>query len=180
MLAVRVGVCCVFFQNNYRYFPMQVREQNPVVLYMQERSQYKFPWSWFWSRTKDLCADLASSVSLFGLYTFSYSKTVSLIYQRSRAPWNFFYHVYGISFGIRKNTWIVLLSKKIKWISHSIYGVTKIHSLRSEFHSILTTVEWKFSTQQAESRPVHLIFTPKEVITGSDLSDKKSENSLHF
>ena len=39
------------------------------------------------------------------------------------------------------------------------------HSLRSEFHSILTPVEWKFTTQRVESRPVHSIFTPKEVIT---------------
>ena len=41
----------------------------------------------------------------------------------------------------------------------------KFHSLRSEFHSILTPVEWKFTTQRVESRPVHSIFTPKEVIT---------------
>ena len=59
----------------------------------------------------------------------------------------------------------LLLSKKKEWIIHSIYGVKRFHSLRSEFHSILTLVEWKFTTQQAESRPVHSIFTPKEVIT---------------
>ena len=70
-------------------------------------------------------------------------------------------------------------------IIHSIYGVKKFHSLTSEFHSIQTP-EWKFTTQRVESRPVHSILTPKEVITevtpqgGSDLSDKKSENSLHF
>ena len=53
----------------------------------------------------------------------------------------------------------------IEWIIHSIYGVKKFHSLRSEFHSILTPAEWKFTTQRVESRPVHSIFTPKEVIT---------------
>ena len=37
--------------------------------------------------------------------------------------------------------------------------------LLSEFHSILTPVEWKFTTQRMKSRPVHLIFTPKEVTT---------------
>ena len=55
-----------------------------------------------------------------------------------------------------------LLSKKIEWIIHSIYGVTKFHSLRSEFHSILTPVEWKFTTQRVESSPVHSIFTPDQ------------------
>ena len=43
--------------------------------------------------------------------------------------------------------------------------VKKFHSLRSEFHSLLTPIEWKFTTQGVESRPVHSIFTPKEVIT---------------
>ena len=33
----------------------------------------------------------------------------------------------------------------IEWIIHSIYGVKIFHSLRSEFHSILTPVEWKFN-----------------------------------
>ena len=46
-----------------------------------------------------------------------------------------------------------------------LYGVKRFQSLRSEFHSILTPVEWKFSTQRVKSRPVHSIFTPKEVIT---------------
>ena len=55
-----------------------------------------------------------------------------------------------------------VLSKNIEWIIHSIYGVKKFHSLRSEFHSILTPVEWKFTTQRVESRPVHSIFTPKK------------------
>ena len=55
--------------------------------------------------------------------------------------------------------------KKIEWIIHSIYGVKRFHSLRSEFHSILTPVEWKFTTQRVKSRPVHSRFTPKEVIT---------------
>ena len=41
----------------------------------------------------------------------------------------------------------------------------RFHSLRSEFHSILTLVEWKSITQRVKSRPVHSIFTPKEVIT---------------
>ena len=57
-----------------------------------------------------------------------------------------------------------LLSRKIEWIIHSIYGVKKFHS-SSESHSILAPVEWKFTTQRVESRPVHSIFTPKEVIT---------------
>ena len=39
------------------------------------------------------------------------------------------------------------------------------HSLRSEFHSILIPVEWKFTTQRVESRPVYSIFSPKDVIT---------------
>ena len=60
--------------------------------------------------------------------------------------------------------------KKIDWMIHSIYGVKKFNSLRSEFHLILTPVEWKFTTQRVESHPVHSIFTPKEVI--SDVSDK--------
>ena len=55
--------------------------------------------------------------------------------------------------------------RNFEWIIHSIYGVKKFHSLRSEFHSILTPLEWKFTTQRVESRPVHSIFTPKEVIT---------------
>ena len=56
----------------------------------------------------------------------------------------------------------VYSKKKIEWIIHSIYGVKRFHSL-SEFHSILTPVEWKLTTQRVKSRPVHLIFTPKEV-----------------
>ena len=77
------------------------------------------------------------------------------------------------------------LQKKIEWIIHSIYGVKKFHSLRSEFHSILTPVEWKVTTQRVESRPVHSIFTPKEVITdvttqGVTSVTNKSENSLYF
>ena len=59
---------------------------------------------------------------------------------------------------------MILSKRKIDWIIHSIYGVKKFHSLRSEFHSILTPEEWKFTTQRVESRPVHSIFTPKEVI----------------
>ena len=50
-------------------------------------------------------------------------------------------------------------------LQKKIYGVKKFHSLRSEFHSILTPVEWKFTIQRVESRPVHSIFTPKVVIT---------------
>ena len=60
--------------------------------------------------------------------------------------------------------WCIYI-KKIDWIIHSIYGGKKFHSLRSECHSILTPVEWKFTTQRVESRPVHWICTPKEVIT---------------
>ena len=41
----------------------------------------------------------------------------------------------------------------------------KFHLLRSELHSILTPVEWTFTTQRVESRPVHSIFTPKEVLS---------------
>ena len=51
---------------------------------------------------------------------------------------------------------------KVEWIIHSIYGVKRFHSL-SEFHSILTPVEWKFITQRVKSRPVHSIFTPKVI-----------------
>ena len=58
-----------------------------------------------------------------------------------------------------------LLSKKIGCIIHSIYGVKKFHPVRSEFHSILTPVEWSFTTQWVEYRPVHSIFSPKEMIT---------------
>ena len=39
-----------------------------------------------------------------------------------------------------------------------------IYSL-SDFHSILTPVEWKFTTQQVKSRPVYFKFAPKEVTT---------------
>ena len=53
---------------------------------------------------------------------------------------------------------IISYSLKIKWSE-------EIHSFSSEFHSILTPGEWKFTTQRVKSRPVHLIFTPKEVIT---------------
>ena len=61
--------------------------------------------------------------------------------------------------------------KKVEWIIHSIYGVKRLHSLRSEFHSILTPVEWEFTTQRVKFRPVHSIFTPKEVVT--DLKEWK-------
>ena len=62
---------------------------------------------------------------------------------------------------------LTTLYKTVEWILHSIsiYEVKRFHSLRSEFHSILTPVEWKFTTQRVKSRPVHSIFTPKEVIT---------------
>ena len=43
-------------------------------------------------------------------------------------------------------------------ISLHLYGVKKFHSL-SEFLSIPTPVEWKFTTQRVESRLVHSIFT---------------------
>ena len=49
--------------------------------------------------------------------------------------------------------------KKVEWIIHSIYGVKKFHSLSSEFHSILTLGEWKFTNQRVESRPVHSIYS---------------------
>ena len=57
------------------------------------------------------------------------------------------------------------LQKTIEWIISSHYGVKKFQSSMSEFHSILTPVEWKFTTQRVESLPVYSIFTPKEVIT---------------
>ena len=43
-----------------------------------------------------------------------------------------------------------LKKKKIEWIHviHTMYGVKKFHSLRSEFHSILTPVEWRVTTQR--------------------------------
>ena len=47
-----------------------------------------------------------------------------------------------------------------------IYVVKTFHLLRSEFHSTLTPVEWTFTTQRVEYRPVHSMFiTLKEVIT---------------
>ena len=49
------------------------------------------------------------------------------------------------------------------------------HSLSSEFHSILTPEEWQFTTQRVESRPVHSIFTPKEVITDVNTQGVKIE-----
>ena len=61
----------------------------------------------------------------------------------------------------RKNGTAYFLLKKVEWLIHSIYGVKKFHSLSSKFHSILTPEEWKFTTQQVESRLVHSIFTPK-------------------
>ena len=60
---------------------------------------------------------------------------------------------------------LLSIKKKVKWIILSIYGVKRSHSLRSELHSNCTPVEWKFTTQRGKSRPVHSIFTPKEVIT---------------
>ena len=51
----------------------------------------------------------------------------------------------------------------------------RFHSLRSEFHSILTPVERKFTTQRVESRPVQSIFTPKEVITDATTQGVKME-----
>ena len=66
-----------------------------------------------------------------------------------------------------------ILSKKNR-VNNSLplYGVNIFHSLRSEIHSILTPVEWKFTTQRVESRAVHSIFTPKEVITDVTPRDK--------
>ena len=40
--------------------------------------------------------------------------------------------------------------KMFEWIIHSIYGVKRFHSLSSEFHSILTPVQWKCTTQGLE------------------------------
>ena len=57
--------------------------------------------------------------------------------------------------------------------------MNRFYSL-SEFHSILTPAEWKFTTQLVESRPVHSIFTPKEVITDVTTQGVKIEwNSLY-
>ena len=83
---------------------------------------------------------------------------------------------------------VFLLSKKkssewFKWIIHLIYGVMKIHSLRSAFQSILTPVEWKFTIQRVESRPVHSIFTPKEVITEPEVTPQGETSvwvKIHF
>ena len=69
----------------------------------------------------------------------------------------------------------VISKRKIEWIIYSIYGVKIFHSLRSEFHSILTPVEWKFTTQRVKSRPVHSIFIPKEVITDVTTQGVKTE-----
>ena len=63
--------------------------------------------------------------------------------------------------------WSEKISLTEEWISldSNSSRVKRFHSLRSEFHSILTPVEWKFTTQRVKSLPVHSIFTPKEVIT---------------
>ena len=45
----------------------------------------------------------------------------------------------------------------MEWRDFTRWGVN--------FHSILTPVEWKFTTQWVKSCPVHSIFPPKEVIT---------------
>ena len=50
-------------------------------------------------------------------------------------------------------------SLKIEWIIPSIFGVKRFHSLRITFHSILTPVEWKFTTQRAKSRPGNSIYS---------------------
>ena len=59
----------------------------------------------------------------------------------------------------REMEWdVATLSKKIEWIIHSIYGVKKFHSLRSEFHSILTPVEWNihYSTSGISSGSLNI------------------------
>ena len=38
-------------------------------------------------------------------------------------------------------------------------------TLQKKKNSSETPVEWKFTTERVESRPVHAIFPPKEVIT---------------
>ena len=60
---------------------------------------------------------------------------------------------------------MIVLSKEIEWIIHSIWS--EEISLVEEGSSLdsNSSIEWKFTTQQVESRPVHAIFTPKEVIT---------------
>ena len=70
-------------------------------------------------------------------------------------------------------------SKNIEWIIHSIYGVKKCHSL-SEFHSILTPVEWIFTTERVEFRPVHSIFSPKEVIIDVTTQGVTNRVKMHF
>ena len=78
-----------------------------------------------------------------------------------------------------------LLSTKKNQVNNSLhlYEVKKFHSLRSEFHSILTPVEWKFTTQRGESRSVHSMFTPKEVITDVTTQGVRSVTNrvkIHF
>ena len=68
-------------------------------------------------------------------------------------------------------------SIKIEWIIHSIYGVNKFYSLRSEFHPIRTPVELKFTTQRvgisACSLDIHSKISDHwHNIPGCDVSDK--------
>ena len=103
----------------------------------------------------------------------------------------FFFLNYGAQFSqvmySKKPSYIVLYAytinytypylsfKKVEWIIHSIYGVKKFHSLSSEFHSILTLGEWKFSNQRVESRPVHSIYSLQKKITDVTIRGVKIE-----
>ena len=74
----------------------------------------------------------------------------------------------------------ILYSQKIEWIIHSIYGVKKLHRLSSEFHSILTPGDCKFTSQLVECRWVYSIFTLKEVTTDVNTQGVKTELKFTF
>ena len=62
------------------------------------------------------------------------------------------------------------LKKKIEWIIHSIYGMKKFHSLRSEFHSILTPC----------SNGVKIYYSTSGISSGSlDIYSKRSDHWHH-
>ena len=59
--------------------------------------------------------------------------------------------------------------KKVEWIIHSIYGVKKFHSLRSEFHS------------KSNSSRVKIHYSASEISSGSlDIHSKRSDHWRHY
>ena len=143
-----------------------------------ENSDYKHFLSWVWFRVyrpiwnlKALCIVLFETIDLH-LYFEKFAKNRTL-WGRPRKCYHiclFMYIYVSPSSGrLLLNLKIILLSKKFEWIIHSIYGMKKFHSLRSEFHSILTPVEWIFCTQRVESRPVHSIIGSFRLYVNEDI-----------